>query len=172
MASKKDAGEEFTKRVITDYWAYLSVLITRRIVGELGEPASMLDILEKYADECGTKLNIRMRREADEDSLSILSAYTDIIEAEYHHKIENQDYRDSRGWEKVEYDPQIKEMWKHAIKNHLQLSMVYVSETSGKTKRVAEPIKTSGPYGEAYCFLRQEERMFRFDRVLEMELLD
>lgn len=171
MAKKKDVKDEYTRREEMDYCAYLSALIARRIVGELSSSASKLKLLETFADERGTKLNIRMRKEADEESLSILSAYADIIAEEYDHQLENTDYSRDRGWEKVEFDPQIKEMWKLAIKNKLQLRMVYISETSGKTRRLVEPIKTTGPYGEAYCFLRKEERVFRFDRVVELEVI-
>ena len=174
MARKnsKKGEDAFIARERSNYIAYLSALIARRIVGELGSSASKLKLLENWADECGAKLNIRMRQEADEDSLSILSAYTDIIEDEYNHQLESSNGYEDRGWSKIEFDPQIKEMWKYAIKNKLQISMVYVSETSGKTKRVVKPLKTSGPYGEAYCFLRKEDRVFRFDRVMELKLLD
>jgi len=64
-----------------------------------------------------------------------------------------------------------------AIRNKTRLSIVYLKSNDEKSKRIVQP-KTVGKMQyngreflgvEAYCFSRKEDRVFRVDRILEME---
>jgi DNA polymerase III epsilon subunit-like protein len=40
------------------------------------------------------------------------------------------------------------------------------------TARTVQPLQVTGSYLKAYCFLRQAERTFRLDRIVEAQLGD
>lgn len=72
----------------------------------------------------------------------------------------------------VEYDEKTYELWIVAARQKKSVQITYDSTTSGITKRLVDPYKTSSPYGEGYCHLRKEVRKFRIDRIIEIQLTD
>ncbi len=69
---------------------------------------------------------------------------------------------------------------KEAIKNNQWLEMIYLKPDDSKSQRVVKPLSLSRmDYGgknfeglRAYCFLRQEERTFRLDRILDLKIIE
>jgi predicted DNA-binding transcriptional regulator YafY len=68
---------------------------------------------------------------------------------------------------------------KDAIKSKSNLSVVYLKSNDQKSKRVTAP-KRAGTTEymqksylgvEGYCFKRQDDRVFRIDRILELEVM-
>ncbi|MFQ6016391.1 MAG: exonuclease domain-containing protein, partial [Anaerolineae bacterium] len=61
-----------------------------------------------------------------------------------------------------------------ALHSGRRLRLRYVSAQGHETRRIVEPLQVTA-YGDyqylvAYCFLRQEQRTFRLDRIVEMHL--
>ncbi len=69
---------------------------------------------------------------------------------------------------------------KEAIKDNQWLEMIYLKPDDTRSQRVVRPVALSWmEYGgksfeglRAYCFLRQEERTFRLDRILELKVIE
>jgi len=69
---------------------------------------------------------------------------------------------------------------KEAIKGNQWLEMIYLKPDDTKSQRVVRPVALSRmEYGgksfeglRAFCFLRQEERTFRLDRILELKVIE
>jgi len=69
---------------------------------------------------------------------------------------------------------------KEAIKDNQWLEMIYLKPDDTKSQRVVRPVALSRmEYGgksfeglRAFCFLRQEERTFRLDRILELKVIE
>jgi DNA polymerase III epsilon subunit family exonuclease len=64
------------------------------------------------------------------------------------------------------------EVLKDAMENSLSVEIIYRSGSGARTRRVISPTGLSRVGGsvmlEAWCTLRQESRIFRFDRILEV----
>jgi ATP-dependent exoDNAse (exonuclease V) alpha subunit len=69
---------------------------------------------------------------------------------------------------------------REAIKDNQWLEMIYLKPDDTKSQRVVRPVALSRmEYGgksfeglRAFCFLRQEERTFRLDRILELKVIE
>ncbi|MBP7869997.1 MAG: AAA family ATPase [Candidatus Saccharicenans sp.] len=69
---------------------------------------------------------------------------------------------------------------KEAIKDNQWLEMIYLKPDDTKSQRLVRPVALNWmEYGgksfeglRAYCFLRQEERTFRLDRILELKVIE
>ncbi|MBP8601438.1 MAG: AAA family ATPase [Candidatus Saccharicenans sp.] len=69
---------------------------------------------------------------------------------------------------------------KEAIKNNQWLEMIYLKPDDSKSQRVVKPLSLSRmEYGgknfeglRTYCLLRQEERTFRLDRILDLKIIE
>jgi ATP-dependent exoDNAse (exonuclease V) alpha subunit len=69
---------------------------------------------------------------------------------------------------------------KEAIQDNQWLEMIYLKPDDTKSQRVVRPVALSQmEYGgksfeglRAFCFLRQEERTFRLDRILELKVIE
>ncbi len=69
---------------------------------------------------------------------------------------------------------------REAIKGNQWLEMIYLKPDDTKSQRVVRPVALSRmEYGgksfeglRAFCFLRQEERTFRLDRILELKVIE
>jgi len=59
-----------------------------------------------------------------------------------------------------------------ALTEKRQLRIKYRSNGGAITERIIEPRSFSGQYLVAYCHLRQDQRTFRLDNIVFMELLD
>lgn len=64
-----------------------------------------------------------------------------------------------------------KRLWKSAIKSGSLIEMSYVSATSGLTKRVVQPQGVESDSGVGHCFLRDDDRVFRFDRMFDVKVV-
>jgi len=72
------------------------------------------------------------------------------------------------------------EIIKQAIENKTKLKIIYLKAQDQKSERIILPLSVGEMEYlgktylgmEAHCFLRNEERIFRVDRILEMELLN
>ena len=71
-------------------------------------------------------------------------------------------------------------MIEDAIKSQLNLNITYLKSSDVKSKRMIKPkfvgnLEYNGKTFagvEAYCFKRQNDRVFRVDRILEMSLVE
>lgn len=84
------------------------------------------------------------------------------------------DYQDKYDFwrEEIEYDKELYEVWKEAVRNKQTVKLKYDSTTSGVSERLVDPYASRAPYVDGYCHTRNEVRMFRLDRVLELTLTD
>lgn len=80
--------------------------------------------------------------------------------------------RDEYLYPPIEYEEKTYDIWTKAARLKKSVEMVYDSTTSGITKRIIDPYKTNTPYGEGFCHLKKDIRKFRFDRIIEIKLLD
>ncbi len=57
-----------------------------------------------------------------------------------------------------------------ALRQGRRLWLRYISRNGSCTERWVEPVDVSGPFLIAFCHLRQEQRTFRLDRIVEMRM--
>ncbi len=57
-----------------------------------------------------------------------------------------------------------------AIKNQWTITMVYRDTDGVETVRKVEPWEDRGPVFKGFCHLRQEERTFRYERIVSLEV--
>lgn len=79
-------------------------------------------------------------------------------------------------WGKQSYDNYKFELLKTAAIQHRVVEMIYQSSTSGKTKRSVWPLKLTYKskewYLKAFCLEKQDFRIFKFNRILDLKLLE
>ena len=72
-----------------------------------------------------------------------------------------------------------KELINWAYQNNEKLEITYKKFNGETTKRIIQPLSTvykdklgefTEEYIQAYCYLRHEERTFRFDRIKQIEM--
>jgi len=77
-------------------------------------------------------------------------------------------------WEQVSKLP-FGDIFYSAVKGNCRVEMSYRSEDGRITERIVFPlraVKTNQAfYVQAYCFLRDEERTFRFDRIVKADTI-
>jgi DNA polymerase-3 subunit epsilon len=61
---------------------------------------------------------------------------------------------------------------REALQSRRRLWLRYMAEDGGPTERWVEPLDVCEGYLIAYCHLRQAQRVFRLDRIVEMRLED
>ena len=83
-------------------------------------------------------------------AIKIKNEYDDVIHAEF-----EEDYDSERGYgfEAIEYNDELYELWKKAVKLKRVVKLFYNSISSGMSTRLVDPYKSSAPYGEGYCGL-------------------
>jgi DNA polymerase-3 subunit epsilon len=59
-----------------------------------------------------------------------------------------------------------------ALQGRYRLWLRYVDDYGDCTERLVDPLDANSRYLIAYCHLRQAERTFRLDRILEMRIVD
>ncbi len=59
-----------------------------------------------------------------------------------------------------------------ALDTGKKLLLLYETNRGKTSNRMIEPLSVSGNYLVAYCHLRQDQRTFRLDRIISMELID
>lgn len=59
-----------------------------------------------------------------------------------------------------------------ALDQGKKLRIQYQSNGGNNSNRIIEPLSVSGNYLVAYCHLRQDQRTFRLDRIISMEVID
>ncbi len=72
----------------------------------------------------------------------------------------------------IEFDQNVYDVWTQAVRLRKSVNMQYSSTTSGITTRIVDPYKTKTPYGIGFCHSKNEERKFRFDRIIEISLTE
>lgn len=79
-------------------------------------------------------------------------------------------------WGKSACDHAKFEILKKAVICHKEIKMVYESTAGERSERAVEPLKLSYKskewYLKAFCLQKQDFRMFKFNRILELELLE
>ncbi len=157
-------------------FAYASAYLVRALAQDSdGEwSKAEIEILDRRVFETGRILNVKMRRDAEAFATALIEEYDMATRERLEHEYGWDEERHwDRGWERehIDFDPKVSDLWTKAVREKLTLRIVYDSESSGRTERLVDPVQTSSPYGKAYCHLREEERKFRFDRVLEIDIV-
>ncbi len=79
-------------------------------------------------------------------------------------------------WGKCTYDNSKFEILKTAIIQCKEIKIVYENTNSGRSKRIIQPLKLSYKskewYLKAFCMEKQDFRIFKLNRILELELLE
>lgn len=79
-------------------------------------------------------------------------------------------------WGKTAGDNSKFEMIKAAVIQHREIKIVYANTGSEKRGRIVQPLKLSYKskewYLKAFCLKKQDFRIFKLNRILEMELLE
>lgn len=79
-------------------------------------------------------------------------------------------------WGKCEHDNSKFEILKTAVIQCREIEIVYVNTNSVRSKRIIQPLKLSYKskewYLKAFCIEKQDFRIFKLNRILELELLE
>ena len=79
-------------------------------------------------------------------------------------------------WGKRACDNSKFEMLKTAVIQHREIKIVYENTNSERSRRIVQPLKLSYKskewYLKAFCLEKQDFRMFKLNRILELELLE
>lgn len=79
-------------------------------------------------------------------------------------------------WGKSDGDNRKFETLKAAVIQHREIRIVYESAGSGQSRRTVQPLKLSYKskewYLKAFCLERQDFRLFKLNRILDLELLE
>lgn len=79
-------------------------------------------------------------------------------------------------WGKCAYDNSKFEILKTAVIQCKEIKIVYESTKNERSKRIIQPLKLSykskGWYLKAFCTKKQDFRIFKLNRILELELLE
>lgn len=109
-------------------------------------------------------VKFRVRKTRNNYKINLLDHFQNI----YRKEIENGEEM----YPSVEYDQNIYNIWTQAVRRRVSVKIQYESTTSGITTRIVDPYKTNSPYGISFCHTKKEERKFRFDRIIEITLID
>ncbi len=66
----------------------------------------------------------------------------------------------------------MRDLIEEAIRDEKKIRMIYMSGGYRETERVIAPYNVNDRYVEGYCYLRNERRIFRLDRIKWLEVLD
>ncbi len=155
---------------------YLNYLFLRaffEICKEAETPDDVLRTIEKVIDDHAYDIPLRLRREAITAGRDFADRILDRIAANLE---DVEDYGDGNGsgWHdgliSDEEALNRKDLWEKALLEGKKIRMTYVSDTSGHAERVVKPTGIKGSYGEGYCLLRKDGRIFRFDRMLKAQI--
>lgn len=151
------------------YLNYAFLRALHAICHHVGMPESVLRSIENVLEEHVYDISAWRRQEAN---IAARELAADIIEGLVEPEMDGR-WGGRRRWADglVSEDEAAKNkiIWKDAIEKGACVEIRYVSDTSGEAVRVVEPTGTRGKYGEGYCFLRKDDRVFRFDRMLEIK---
>ncbi len=79
-------------------------------------------------------------------------------------------------WGKCDYDNSKFEILKKAVIQNKEVMIVYENTSSEKSKRTVQPLKilykSKEWYLKAFCMEKQDFRIFKLNRILELELLE
>lgn len=156
--------------------AYLNLLFLAtllEICKNADVPDAVLKNIESVLDVHAYDVSPRLRRESrivsEDFAAKILESFVEEHEPEYGW------YAGDR-WDdalvSVKQAAANKVLWKEAMESGQDLEIRYISDTSGYAVRTVKPTGIRGPYGEGYCYLRMDDRVFRFDRMLEVRVKD
>lgn len=156
-----------------DMYRYLSWLLFERVFGmcewtqeeEKNFRPLVRRIEKKLNREQILIVKNRARRIADEYNDSLLHSMSKMYWKELH---------SSDGYipRYITFDPEIYETWSSAVRGKKTVKIKYDSTTSGLSERLIDPYLTKSPYGIGYCHKRKEVRQFRFDRIIDMKLMN
>ena len=94
----------------------------------------------------------------------------------FHMDTENWLEIDFSRWGKSTCDNSKFEMLKTAITRHLEIKIIYESTCSGRSERILWPLKLSYKskewYLKAFCLQKQDFRIFKLNRLLDLNLLE
>jgi len=155
------------------YLNYLFLRAFLEICKEAETPEDVLRTIEAVIDGHAYDISLRLRREAMTAGRDFADRILDDLAANISGESDDDD-DDGSGWKdgliSNEDASRRKEIWAKALLEGKKIHMVYVSDTSGRSERVVKPTSIRGPYGEGYCLLRKDGRVFRFDRMLEAHI--
>lgn len=145
---------------------YLSLLVLAEVYDATEWVQNEQDQLKKMLADSKAQLTPLQAKIVINRARRLASEYENILEEEeYGYDADEYDYR-------VDFDQAEYELWKHAVRKQLTVELVYDSTTSGVSKRLVDPYRSSAPYVEGYCHTRKEVRKFRFDRVISITLTE
>lgn len=128
-----------------------------------------LEQVQKQIDLSQSQLSSVELTEASSLADELVSQYEmtirEDVESDYDDRFD--DWR-----EEIDYDEELYEVWKEAVRNRQTVKLKYDSTSSGISEHLVDPCASRAPYVDGYCHTRNEVRMFRFDRVLELTLTD
>lgn len=154
-----------------DMYRYLSLRALSEVFENTSTHTKDENTLATLIDEIKSRLdprqinfvNHRLRKLKNEYSANIYAQ----VESDYDRWDET--YEDEY-YPPIEYDEKTYNVWTKAVRGRITVNVTYESTTSGITQRLVDPYKTSSPYGDGYCHLKNEVRKFRLDRIIEISL--
>lgn len=156
-----------------DMYRYLSWMLFKEVFGMSEWTAKEAGRIQPFIDEAKTKLTPeriaivenRARRLSNEYEQNLLHQ----LNKKYWKEIQSdEDYIPRH----ISFDSDIHETWMSAVRKKQTIKIKYDSISSGLSERLVNPYKTTIPYGIGYCHRRKEVRQFRFDRIIEIHMMN
>lgn len=156
-----------------DMYLYLSWLLFEEVYGMCEWTQGEGKRISPLIDKTGRKLSRDERKLAENRARRMKNEYGDSV---LHHM--NKVYwkelnsRDNYIPRHIIFDSGFYEIWSTAVRKKRTVRVRYDSVASGVTDRLVNPYLTKSPYGIGYCHNRKEVRQFRFDRVIDIEMMN
>lgn len=156
-----------------DMYRYLSWLLFWEVYGMIEWTQQEEKRIEPLIEEAKQKLSRDERLLVENRARRMSNEYQDGILHQmnkmYWHELNSDDGYIPRH---ITFNSKIHEAWMSAVRKQQTIHIKYDSTTSGVTDRLVNPYQTKSPYGIGYCQMRKEVRQFRFDRIVDIELMN
>lgn len=148
---------------------FLTALLSFQVIEDADVPRELLERFDRRLQQ--------LRHVCPAEDRKLVESYARRIGDDYHSGV-FQELQDMYGqdseygeWpgEYITWNEEHRDAWTHGVAAQRSVRLRYESQTSGETERMVDPYHTQGAYGIGYCHLRKEVRMFRFDRVIDIQ---
>ncbi len=156
-----------------DMYRYLSWLLFEEVHGMSDWTAKEEGRIKPLVSEAEEKLSRdqillvenRTRRMADEYEQNLLHQ----LNKQYWKELHDDDGYIPRH---ITFDSNVHETWTSSVRKQNTVKITYDSASSGLSERLVNPYQTKSPYGIGYCHKRKKVLQFRFDRVIDIDLMN
>ena len=165
-----------TPHYTKEMYEYLTWRLFQAMDGEIDFVNTEKSRIDEFVEAAGKKLTKDQIKIVDNRVVQMNNAHEELTLDKFREEYQHESYDEDGEYDFVRpviaYNQKFYEIWKSAVMKRQTVKLKYNSTTSGVTDRLVDPYGSSTPYGEGYCHKRKEVRKFRFDRVIDIEMME